>query len=498
MPPVRRPLLLALAALAVLLTAPAGAGAEPLHGAHVHPLWNDATPAEDAAELDALVAAGAGTVRVDLGWSTLELAGKGEWDTAYAARLDAFLTAAEARGVETVLVVVGTPCWASSDPDKDCSGAWWEEGVQYWPPTDPADFGDALDYVAQRWGDRLAAVELWNEPNYSAFLQGPDPIDAYAAMVEAAYPRIKARAPDLPVLAGSILFSSTYYLGQLYDRGIAQVSDGIAVHPYDDEERYADPDNEAFKEMFSLAEGLPRLRQVMVDRGDADAKLWVTEFGFPTCARDVFHWCVDEAEQARRIDEGVTRMRAWPWVAAALLYELRDRRAEMVTWQDAMGLVRHDVSPKPAYEAWRDAIARPLPEPEPAPAPAPAREDDIADEQPAAEPPPEDLSQPSADPLPVLPPAPVQTRPRRRSAPGPRVLAVERARRSGVVRVRLACRGSRRCRGRLTVRDRAGRRLGTAVVAVPRRTRAWRRVRLTRRPGAGTRLRVTVTRPAIA
>jgi len=33
------------------------------------------------------------------------------------------------------------------------------------PPQHPADYAKAAAYVAQRWGSKLAALEVWNEFN---------------------------------------------------------------------------------------------------------------------------------------------------------------------------------------------------------------------------------------------------------------------------------------------------------------------------------------------
>jgi hypothetical protein len=61
-----------------------------------------------------------------------------------------------------------TPCWASSAPDtieQGCAGAWWEREVGSYPPTNPADFAEAAAWVAARWGDSMAAIEIWKTAN---------------------------------------------------------------------------------------------------------------------------------------------------------------------------------------------------------------------------------------------------------------------------------------------------------------------------------------------
>lgn len=181
----------------LLALAPAGtatANAPPLRGAATHPLWASSSVADFDRELDLLVAAGANTVRIDIGWSTLELAGKNQRDQAYVQKADTFFAHARARGLKAIVTFFTTPCWASSAPPEvkqDCAGAWWDRGVGYYPPANVADFADAAAWVAQRWGDDMAALEIWNEPNYNHWFRSAAPATDYAAMLRAAYPRIK-------------------------------------------------------------------------------------------------------------------------------------------------------------------------------------------------------------------------------------------------------------------------------------------------------------------
>jgi hypothetical protein len=303
-------------------------------------------------------------------------------------------------------------------------------------------------------------------------------------------------ASAVPVLAGALLYSDTRFLGLLYDEGIAGASDGITVHPYDNE-RLAESTG---KDGYSLARGLPALRRLMEERGDADASVWVTEVGRPTCPPEVHHWCVDEAEQARRVDEAVMLLRGWSWVGAVTVYELRDRSSELRSFEDRMGLLRRDLSPKPAFAAWREALARPLPAP-PVDEPPAEEEDEV--------PPPGATAggdvaptDPAPDPVAVVPvpapiPPPVETLGRPVApAPLPRLLAVRRSPTDRSARVRLACPAPRACRGRVSVRLRGGRRLGAATVTLPARTAsAWRRIALTRSVGRRARLVAGITRP---
>ena len=71
-----------------------------------------------------------------------------------------------------------------------------------WPPRDPADYAAFVAYLAARYGTRLAAIEIWNEPDQANedYFAGPNKVQRYAAVLRAAYPAIKAANPQVPVL----------------------------------------------------------------------------------------------------------------------------------------------------------------------------------------------------------------------------------------------------------------------------------------------------------
>ena len=143
------------------------------------------------AELDRLVEAGANTVRIDLGWSTLEQDGKGMRPAYYVAKADTFFAHARARGLRPIVTFWSTPCWASSAPEEPEAGMRRAPGgsqrnVDVYPPSDPQDLADAAAWVAQRWGEHMAAIEIWNEPNYRYFFESDTPAADYAPLLKAA------------------------------------------------------------------------------------------------------------------------------------------------------------------------------------------------------------------------------------------------------------------------------------------------------------------------
>jgi polysaccharide biosynthesis protein PslG len=339
--------------------APEPRAGDQLLGVQLHPFFADQTPSSVERELDLARDAGANSVRVDLGWSSLEIDGPAP-DPAFVSRVDQLVDGARRRGLKVVVTLLGTPCWASTAPEslkQGCRGRWWERGVTAYPPADPTRYADAAAFVANRWGQDLAAIEIWNEPNLPHFLKSDDPVRDYGRIVRAAYPLIKREQPDLPVLAGSLSEADVPFLKELYaDGGISGRYDAIAWHPYT--QPYAPTarkDRSGVR--LSFRDGAAALRRVMRDNGDSDAELWATEAGATTCAEGADEVCVDPDAQAVRVREYVELGRQMPWLKALFIYNLRDKGTDPRDVEQGFGLVRRDFSPKPSFDAFRSAVA---------------------------------------------------------------------------------------------------------------------------------------------
>jgi polysaccharide biosynthesis protein PslG len=356
----------AVAAVAACLMASAAtashAAAPPLRGAATHPLWSDSTLAGNERELDMLVAAGANVVRIDLSWSSLQQGGRDDYAQWYVDKADEFFASARARGVRAIVTFWSTPCWASTAPDdvkQGCAGAWWNRGVERYPPADPADFARAAAWVAERWGADLAALEIWNEPNCYCFFRSSTPVADYAPLLKTSYEAVKRAAPGLPVLGASMLFSDGGFLDALYRQGVGGHMDGVSVRPFSQGRDPADPTMPAGGRMYSYLHGVPWLREVMVAHGDADKELWFTELGWSSCAPGgTSQWCVTQDQQARYIADALRIIRdRWDFVHAVSVYSLRNRGSSATDRETQMGLLHLDFVPKPSYGAFKDVLA---------------------------------------------------------------------------------------------------------------------------------------------
>ena len=346
------------AALAlVACAAPATAQSGPLEGVQLHPLWNGVSPREADRELRIARSAGSDLVRVDVAWSSLELEGKRRWSPGYSRRLDLFLANARSRGLRVIAVLNETPCWASRAPRtlrRGCTGEWWNRGVTRYPPRRARDYADAAVHVARRWGDDLTALEIWNEPNAPNFLNSPDqPLD-YARLVRSSYRRVKRAAPRLTVLAGGMALSDGRFLIDLYERGrIRGHYDAISYHPYTEGADPAVAEHERGVE-WSFIDGTAWMHDIMLEHGDPRGELWATEAGVSTCNPTFDSGCVSEQTQAQHVASYLRVARRFPYLRSMVIYNLRDKGTGTRDREDRFGLVRRDLSPKPALRAFRE------------------------------------------------------------------------------------------------------------------------------------------------
>lgn len=330
-------LLLALLCAGLL---PATANAAPTYGLAIAHVGANRTVIDR--NLDLARSVGVKVVRTELQWNRLEPMRAGQLDAGTLDSLDYIVAGASRRGLKVQVLVQGSPCWVSTAPAADRAGCTANSQSSLyapWPPSDNAQFARITAFVAARYAPNLSSIELWNEPDQSNqnYFKGSDKTQRYAALVKAAYPAIKAAAPDVPVLAGALVGYNGAFLQKLYDEGMKGFYDGLAVHYYDQ----------------TLA-SLRAIHAVQGRNGDT-APLWLNEFGWSSCAPQKFQdgqRCVTEKASARNLSDMVRALRRTSWVAAAMVYTAEDNSYDL-------GLVRSNGrTRKPTYYSLRQQMRK--------------------------------------------------------------------------------------------------------------------------------------------
>jgi hypothetical protein len=348
---------LVLACLAV----PSSASAAQVPAVQTHLLWSQYDTAAVDRQMDRARDAGAKMLRVDVGWSSLETTGKGQYSQWYVDKLDHVVSGANQRGLKLLLTFWETPCWASSAPasaKQGCSGNWWDRGVQLYPPNNPRDYADALAWAIRRYGNRVAAWEIWNEPNLPEFFKADDPAGSYATLVRTAYPAAKAANPGATIVAGSLAQSDYEFTERLMRLGVGGHFDAWSVHPYSEDRSPRDPGTPGYSRMV-MALGVPQVRQMLLKHGQ-NQPLWLTEFGWSTCkvrGGRAYENGVNESTQADYLRQAFELMRSWSYVQVGVWFNIQDTAGDPSSRVDNYGLLRDNGSEKPAFAAFRDAAS---------------------------------------------------------------------------------------------------------------------------------------------
>jgi len=229
----------------------------------------------------------AGEQRAVTSWPDLPFAGLRLWDSGTLwsevvpargqwrfVRMDAYVNAATAMGADLLYTLGGTPRWASARPD---------EPGPYGPgcaaePADLAHWEDYVRFVFRRYRGRIAAYEVWNEPNFSEIPRDRGAPGFYtgslAVMLEMT--RIARRAlneldPDARLCTPGFV-NGPDRLEMILAGGGARWVQAIDYHLY---ARDAD----------QLLDQIAELRAVMRRQGVSALPLWNTEFGNETWDR---------------------------------------------------------------------------------------------------------------------------------------------------------------------------------------------------------------------
>jgi hypothetical protein len=333
----------------LMLGAPAAATPAPIPippnvGVHSHLLWQEYDNPTRLRLLDKLAELKIGWIRLDIGWATLEETGRGKIGQWYVNRLDWVLKEAAARDIKVLGMLWTTPKWANGGKD-------WNV-----PPTNVGEYARAAKWLAQRFKGRVAAWELWNEASDEYFWDGD--VESYAALVRATYPAIKAADPKATVVVGGTVYNDDKWLAQAYDAGIGGHFDALSTHPYMGPSDA--PPEQIDNGTIWRIDHVRAVRQLMVARGDGDKPIWFTEFGWSSHDNEAgtppWEMGVTETVQAEYLVRGMTHVaRNYPYVTHIFWYVDRDTTTDDLQ-DDNRGLLRVDMSTKPAYDAMKGLL----------------------------------------------------------------------------------------------------------------------------------------------
>ena len=281
--------------------------------------------------------AGFAWIKQIFAWKDIEGAAKGHYDWS---RTDRLVSQAEQYGLKMLVRVDWAPAWAEGGGG---------------PIRDFNDYGDFVYALATRYKGKIAAYQIWNEPNLAREWGGqrPDPA-AYARLLRVAYTRIKQADPAALVVSaglapttasGDIAMPDVDFVRGMYQAGAKPYFDALGAHgagfkapPEADPGQVAndsnyynigDPNCPGSRCRIYCFRHVEDLRQIMVEYGDQGKQVVVLEFGWTVDTRpdSPYRWhAVSEQQQA----DYLVRAYQWakqnwqPWIGMMSLIYIAD------------------------------------------------------------------------------------------------------------------------------------------------------------------------------
>ncbi|MGA2533156.1 MAG: glycosyl hydrolase [Candidatus Aminicenantales bacterium] len=282
--------------------------------------------------LDLIKDARIGWIRDEVYWSEVEKEkGVFRFPPAY----DYYLRAAQARGIQVLLILdFGNAVYSGAEKGAPATEAERQAFARY-----------CREVVKRYKPLGVRHYEIWNEPNASMFWKPQPNLEDYARLLEAAYKSCKDADPGATVLGCSTSGTDLNFIGRVLDAGGGRFMDAVSFHPY--------------------CQPLPPEKKLLTDisklKGIAPGKpLWITEFGYQT---DTGAAGVDEETQANYLVRAFLLARSSSVVERVSWYDFQNDGEDRAEPEMNFGLVRKNLSPKPAYAAFKTmaSLVRDLP-----------------------------------------------------------------------------------------------------------------------------------------
>lgn len=293
----------------------------------------------------AMHTAGIRSIRLPLRWTLIEPAqGQFSWE-----QTDRAINLLHQHGIDVVGVLTWVPTWANGRSLANTPVGHWPEA---YPPTNLNDFTQFAATVAARYQGRIDTYEIFNEPNMDMFWRPAADATAYVPFLCEGYAAVKSADPTATVGMGGLVGNGIefvrqqrdqkFYLPALYEQGAGDCFDMVTIHPY------VHPIETGLGTLQSFF--IDETRATMVANGDAHKEIWITEIGWSTTPNAWGKPTVSEAEIAVWIGQLYGELRD---VERIYWYNLRDVGLDLNNVEHNFGLLRHDLTQKSAFEAYR-------------------------------------------------------------------------------------------------------------------------------------------------
>jgi len=171
-------------------------------------------------------------------------------------RYDPFVERALQEGKKIVVVLAYSNSWVDADTGK----------TKYIPERYIQDFLNYIEAIVLHYKDKIAAWQIWNEPNFNMFWKGTN--KEFYNLSRQTVKKIREIAPDAYIIGGGFMRTPISFIKGMSKAGALENLDAIAFHPY------------ALNPTWSmrLYDNLLKLNSELNFNGD----VFITEVGFPT------------------------------------------------------------------------------------------------------------------------------------------------------------------------------------------------------------------------
>ncbi len=274
--------------------------------------------------------------------------------------LDLIVNAAHDKGMGILGVLNSTPWWATESTPINGQ------------PADFNEFADFAKQVALRYGEKIGAYEVWNEPNAAFFWNPVDPVD-YTNMLKVTYTKLKEASTELGVditvigavvgaglTRGDLSMNPVDFVQAMYNAGANGYFDALSFHPYKYDLKFSEGDTVPWYTDTPLyqAQQLRALMDSYLAPGQEQLKMWISEYGLPTNV-------VSEEQQRDYIVDFLKYWQSFAGAGPVFLYTTQDTAnpgEDTYNDQAHFGLYNADGSPKAIALILKDLIKSLQPE----------------------------------------------------------------------------------------------------------------------------------------
>jgi hypothetical protein len=298
-------------------------------------------------------------IRIPVEWAKIESGGEGVRGGEALTRLDLIVGEAAAHGIKVDGTIATTPHWASP-------GRAWNDA-----PAEPEkSLRGFARWLTERYGTKLVAVSVLNEPNKLENLKSPTGESLpstteegiqrrayyYVKDVKSVFAGAREGSAAVKVLAGetgiretegkSLLFLKSCFEGGLphgeekAQTGFEGFYDGFSVHAY------AEGGAPESTKKFSTKSKIESLHAFLVEHeGASPVPIWATEWGYSL--ED------SEAVRAAYVEKGVRMLDTqFPYLEGWAYYQLHDTVNAPAEKEENFGLLTHGFEPRLSFAAF--------------------------------------------------------------------------------------------------------------------------------------------------